>query len=162
MGGSRSHSFCHRNKTETKQRESTRQDTKQHEPTEPTPHEPKPTNRNEPKRSLQDSILDVVTSGEIAWESLRQREKEPFKSLGTKCLVFGNGDDDLEVTINSTIYSRHTLYLAWHLSSVWATAQHTGNLFLDISCLHAVPDAEVDDVLRLSATNTTIVQQLRH
>ncbi|CAM9333628.1 unnamed protein product, partial [Laminaria digitata] len=43
-----------------------------------------------------DSILDVVTSGEIAWEGLVQRTKEPFKSLGSKCLVFGNGDDDQE------------------------------------------------------------------
>ena len=56
------------------------------------------TNRNKPKHSPQDSILDVVTSGEIAWEGLLQKEKEPFKSLGTKCLVFGNGHDDLEVT----------------------------------------------------------------
>ncbi|CAM9613576.1 unnamed protein product [Ascophyllum nodosum] len=43
-----------------------------------------------------DGILDVVTSGQIAWEGLRQRVAEPFKSLGKKCLVFGNGDDDLE------------------------------------------------------------------
>lgn len=25
------------------------------------------------------------------------RIDEPFKSLGSKCLVFGNGDDDVEV-----------------------------------------------------------------
>eukprot|EP00903_Cladosiphon_okamuranus_P019303 g17743.t1 len=43
-----------------------------------------------------DAILDVVTSGQIAWDGLQQRAVEPFKSLGTKCLVFGNGDDDLE------------------------------------------------------------------
>ena len=45
----------------------------------------------------QDAILDVVTSGQIAWDGLRQRVDEPFKSLGAKCLVFGNGDDDIEV-----------------------------------------------------------------
>lgn len=56
------------------------------------------TKRSETKRLPQDSILDVVTSGEIAWEGLVQRTKEPFKSLGGKCLVFGNGDDDQEVT----------------------------------------------------------------
>ncbi|CAM9988788.1 unnamed protein product [Ectocarpus sp. 6 AP-2014] len=42
------------------------------------------------------SILDVVTSGQIAWDGLQDRVDEPFKSLGAKCLVFGNGDDDLE------------------------------------------------------------------
>ena len=111
-------------KNKTTRTDTTRHDTRQHEP---TPHEQKPTNRNEPKWSPQDSILDVVTSGEIAWEGLRQREEEPFKSLGTKCLVFGNGDDDLEVTINSKNYSGHTVYLACQLSihSVWATAPHT-------------------------------------
>ena len=60
---------------------------------------------------LQDGILDVVTSGQIAWEGLRQRVAEPFKSLGKKCLVFGNGDDDLEVTkytLNSTNLFCHT------------------------------------------------------
>eukprot|EP00752_Nemacystus_decipiens_P018257 g16382.t1 len=43
-----------------------------------------------------DAILDVVTSGQIAWDGLQKRAVEPFKSLGTKCLVFGNGDDDVE------------------------------------------------------------------
>lgn len=46
----------------------------------------------------QDSILDVVTSGQIAWDGLQQRAAEPFASLGLKCLVFGNGDEDEEVT----------------------------------------------------------------
>lgn len=46
---------------------------------------------------LQDAILDVVTSGQVAWDGLQQRVGEPFKSLGSKCLVFGNGDDDEEV-----------------------------------------------------------------
>lgn len=45
----------------------------------------------------QGAILDVVTSGQIAWDGLQDRVDEPFKSLGAKCLVFGNGDDDLEV-----------------------------------------------------------------
>lgn len=39
----------------------------------------------------------MVTSGQIAWDGLQQRAVEPFKSLGTRCLVFGNGDDDVEV-----------------------------------------------------------------
>ncbi|CAM9139410.1 unnamed protein product, partial [Hapterophycus canaliculatus] len=43
-----------------------------------------------------DAILDVVTSGQVAWDGLQQRAGEPFKSLGSKCLVFGNGDDDEE------------------------------------------------------------------
>lgn len=46
----------------------------------------------------QDAILDVVTSGQIAWDGLQQRVGEPFKSLGAKCLVFGNGDDDVDVS----------------------------------------------------------------
>lgn len=45
----------------------------------------------------QGAILDVVTSGQIGWDGLKDRVDEPFKSLGAKCLVFGNGDDDLEV-----------------------------------------------------------------
>lgn len=46
---------------------------------------------------VQGGILDVVTSGQVAWDGLQQRIAEPFKSLGNKCLVFGNGDDDAEV-----------------------------------------------------------------
>lgn len=46
---------------------------------------------------FQGAILDVVTSGQLAWDELQQRLNEPFKSLGNKCLVFGNGDDDREV-----------------------------------------------------------------
>lgn len=51
-----------------------------------------------PPPAGQDAILDVVTSGQIAWDGLQQRAVEPFKSLGTRCLVFGNGDDDVEVS----------------------------------------------------------------
>lgn len=94
-GGSRSHRFL----TETTRTETTQNVTNRNH-----------TKRNKPKHSPQDSILDVITSGEIAWEGLLQREKEPFKSLGTKCLVFGNGDDDLEVAMN--IYRGRTVYIA--------------------------------------------------
>ena len=50
-----------------------------------------------PPTCWQDAILDVVTSGQIAWDGLQQRAVEPFKSLGIRCLVFGNGDDDVQV-----------------------------------------------------------------
>ncbi|CAM9136352.1 unnamed protein product [Choristocarpus tenellus] len=42
------------------------------------------------------SILDIVTSGDLAWEGLKAREEELFQNLGTRCLVLGNGDDDVE------------------------------------------------------------------
>lgn len=56
--------------------------------------------------TIQDAILDVVTSGQLAWDGLRQRVDDPFKSLGTKCLVFGNGDDDVEVREKYTFLRR--------------------------------------------------------
>ncbi|CAM9165842.1 unnamed protein product, partial [Phaeothamnion confervicola] len=43
-----------------------------------------------------DAILDVVTSGELAWQGLADRKTEPFKSLGKRCFILGNGDDDVE------------------------------------------------------------------
>ncbi|KAG5187687.1 HAD-like domain-containing protein [Tribonema minus] len=43
-----------------------------------------------------DLILDVVTSGDVAWEELHTPTQEPFKSLGRSCLVLGNGDDDVD------------------------------------------------------------------
>lgn len=39
---------------------------------------------------------DIVTSGDVAWNALKERTEEPFASLGNTCLVLGNGDDDTE------------------------------------------------------------------
>ncbi|CAM9386805.1 unnamed protein product [Chrysoparadoxa australica] len=39
--------------------------------------------------------IEVVTSGELAWQGLTERKLEPFKSLGTRCLTLGSGDEDL-------------------------------------------------------------------
>lgn len=56
----------------------------------------------------QSGILDIVTSGQLAWDGLHEKMEEPFISLGSKCIVFGNGDDDSEVMTSRQI-DRHQL-----------------------------------------------------
>mmetsp|Transcript_18323 Transcript_18323/g.24175 ORF Transcript_18323/g.24175 Transcript_18323/m.24175 type:complete len:372 (+) Transcript_18323:70-1185(+) len=43
-----------------------------------------------------DLFCEIVTSGNTAFDAMMERKTEPFQSLGTKCLVLGNGDDDEE------------------------------------------------------------------
>jgi len=41
-----------------------------------------------------DHFCGFVTSGDTVYEEMISRAREPFKSLGTRCVVFGNADDD--------------------------------------------------------------------
>ena len=40
--------------------------------------------------------ISVVTSGDLCFGGLSEGERPPFDELGTRCLVFGNGEDDEE------------------------------------------------------------------
>jgi HAD superfamily hydrolase (TIGR01459 family) len=64
------------------------------------------------------AMAGIVTSGEATWHALRQRDAEPFKGLGRRCLLFTRADDmgpveglDLELVHDPA--EADFLYLTW-------------------------------------------------
>lgn len=93
--------------------------------------------------SSQGSILDVVTSGQIAWDELQRRAAEPFATLGDKCLVFGNGDEDEEVlrsTPHHTVMESHIFHVLLEMP-----LQHISAILGDVAKSHVLGSASFQE-----------------